>query len=508
MAGSERVAIGGSERSGIDVAPVGPADPDGRTAVTVYLRGDDPPVGARMTREEWSAAYGARPQDVATLEAFAVEHHLTVESVDRARRAVVLSGRIGDLSDAFGVSMARYRDASGTEFRGHEGSVTVPRGVAPAVQAVVGLDQRPQARIQLRPAAAGASGYSPAEVADAYAFPPGTDGTGQCVAIVELGGGYRPADIAAYFAGLGVKEPSVSAVPVDGGANAPGAASGPDGEVMLDIEVIGAAAPGAKIVVYFAPNTDRGFIDAVSTAVHDSTNKPSVVSISWGGPESTWTQQAAQQMEQVFTQAATLGVAVTVASGDNGSTDGVTDGAQHADFPASAPHALACGGTRLVIGSGAPTETVWDELAAGGGATGGGVSDLFPLPAYQVSANVPPSANPGGRVGRGVPDVSGDADPQTGYRVRVDGQDTVIGGTSAVAPLWAALVARLNQGLGHDVGDLHAALYASRGVLRDVTGGNNGAYVASAGWDACTGLGSPDGTKLLAALKAAPTPPA
>lgn len=505
MAANERVAVGGSDRARVDATRLGPADPDAATTVTVYLRGDDPPEGTRMTREEWAAGHGARSEDVAALERFASGHTLRVDAVDLARRAVVVSGRVGDLSEAFGVALGAYRDAEGREFRGREGALTVPAELGPVVQAVVGLDERPQARAQSRPASVPTAGYSPVDVAGAYRFPPGTDGTGQTVGIVELGGGYRPADLAAYFAGLGIPEPAVAAVAVDGGSNAPGAPNGPDGEVMLDIEVIGAVAPGARVVVYFAPNTDQGFIDAVSTAVHDTTNKPSAVSISWGGPESTWTAQAAQQMEAVFAQAATLGVTVTCASGDNGSTDGLADGAQHADFPASAPHALACGGTRLTITAGAAaSEVVWDELPAGGGGTGGGISDLFPLPSYQASAGVPPSANPGGRVGRGVPDVAGDADPQTGYRVRVDGQDAVIGGTSAVAPLWAGLVARLNQALGRDVGDLHDAIYRAPGAFNDITSGNNGAYRAGPGWDPCTGLGSPDGTELLAALRAAP----
>lgn len=503
MTSSERVAVPGSERGAVTGTPAGDVDPEEQTSVTVYLRGPEPPAWERFSREEWAARFGATDADVAAVEAFAAEHQLRVASVDRARRAVVLTGRVADLGPAFGTTFSAFVDERGERFRGRQGALTVPADVAPAITAVVGLDERPQARTMWRKAHPTHAGYTPVQVAEAYAFPPGTDGTGQTVGIIELGGGYRSADLSAYFAGLGIKEPAVRAVGVDGGANTPGAVNGPDGEVMLDIEVVGAVAPGASIVVYFAPNTDQGFIDAVSTAVHDTTNRPSAVSISWGGPESTWTAQAAQQMEQVFTQAAALGVTVTAASGDNGSADGVSDGAAHVDFPASAPHALACGGTRLEIAAGTPTESVWSEQSTGGGATGGGISDLFPLPAYQAAAHVPPSANPGGRIGRGVPDIAGDADPQTGYRVRVDGQDMVIGGTSAVAPLWAALVARLNQALGHDVGDIHAALYAAPHALRDVTSGSNGAYTAGPGWDACTGLGTPDGTELLAAFKGA-----
>jgi kumamolisin len=300
---------------------------------------------------------------------------------------------------------------------------------------------------------------------------------------------------------LKITPPTVVAVPVDGGSNTPGEPDGPDGEVMLDIEVAGSVAPEATIAVYFAPNTDRGFIDAVTTAIHDTDHRPSVVSISWGSAENTWTEQAMTQMEQAFIAAAAMGVTVTVAAGDNGSSDGATDGVQHADFPASAPHALACGGTRLEIAGGAiAAESVWND-GPGQGAGGGGISDVFPVPAYQQQASIPPSANPGGRVGRGVPDVCGDADPDTGYTVRVDGETIPIGGTSAVAPLWAGLIALLNQGLGKPVGFLHPYLYAAPpGELHDIVKGNNGAYSAAQGWDACTGLGSPDGAALLQGL--------
>jgi kumamolisin len=278
----------------------------------------------------------------------------------------------------------------------------------------------------------------------------------------------------------------------------------PDGEVMLDIEVAGAVAPGAKIVVYFAPNSSQGFLDAVTQAVHDTVNTPSVISISWGGPESTWTSQAIEQFDQAFQAAAPLGITICVAAGDYGSSDGVDDGQAHADFPASSPNVLACGGTRLNASlTQISSEVVWNE--PGDGSTGGAISDLFPLPSYQESAAVPPSANPSNNVGRGVPDVAADADPETGYSVRVDGEDTVIGGTSAVAPLWAGLVACLNQVLPKPAGFLNPSLYAlptDSGVFRDITSGNNGAYSAGPGWDACTGLGVVDGQNLLKSLSA------
>jgi kumamolisin len=176
------------------------------------------------------------------------------------------------------------------------------------------------------------------------------------------------------------------------------------------------------------------------------------------------------------------------------------------DFPASAPHALGCGGTTLRLGAGGVAiETVWND-GPGQGAGGGGVSSVFPVPAYQASAGVPASVNPGHATGRGVPDVCGDADPDTGYTVRVDGQTLPIGGKSAVAPLWAGLVALLNEGLGRPVGFLQPFLYTQPegAVCTDVITGSNGAYVAGPGWDPCTGLGSPKGVAMLSALRAAP----
>jgi len=293
----------------------------------------------------------------------------------------------------------------------------------------------------------------------------------------------------------------VTAVRVDGGKNAPsGDPNSADGEVLLDIEVAGALAPGAAQIVYFAPNTDRGFVGAIIAAAH-AVPTPAAISISWGGSEDSWTEQARHALDQACADAVALGVTVLAASGDNGSADGAADGAAHCDFPASSPNVVACGGTRLVVdGSGAiAAETVWNDAASGGGATGGGVSKAFALPKWQIDAGVPAA-------GRGVPDVAGNADPQTGYQVYVDGQTAVVGGTSAVAPLWAALVCRLAQLSGKPLGLIQPTLYdrVAAGVaqpgLRDVTSGDNGAYKARPGWDPCTGLGSPDGAALASIL--------
>jgi kumamolisin len=311
-----------------------------------------------------------------------------------------------------------------------------------------------------------------------------------------LGGGFTASDLDTYFKGLGLTTPSVVAVPVDGGANSPtGDANGPDGEVMLDIEVVGAIAPQANIAVYFAPNTDAGFLDAITTAIHDTTHKPSVISISWGGPESSWTAQAMTSMDEAFQAAATMGITICVASGDSGSSDGVSSG-DHVDFPSSSPFALGCGGTSLQArGSSISSEVVWND-GADNGASGGGVSSFFALPTWQAGLSAVDQGQSVALSKRGVPDVAGNADPETGYDVRIDGTNTVIGGTSAVAPLWAALIARVNQVSGKPAGYVNPQLYQNPKALRDITSGNNGDYDAAVGWDACTGLGSPNGTAL------------
>ena len=254
-----------------------------------------------------------------------------------------------------------------------------------------GLDDRPQARARFRrhlegigPRAAGDTSYTPDAVAQLYAFP-GGKGSGQTVAIIELGGGFRAADLNTYFSRLDIDPaPSVTAVSVDGALNQPvGDPNSADGEVLLDIDVVGAIAPGAQIAVYFAPNTDQGFLDAITTAVHDNTRKPSVVSISWGAAESSWTAQSLTAYDQAFQDAGLLGVTVCCASGDDGSTDNVSDGAAHVDFPASSPNVLACGGTRLESSGGRISkEVVWNQ-GSGNGASRG--RSERPLPAARVS---------------------------------------------------------------------------------------------------------------------------
>ena len=521
------VTLPGSSRSPLPGATQsGPVDGNAIMQATLILRprslGRNLPSldkliasGQHITREEYATRCGADPADVRKVAAFASVNGLAIAQTNLAARTVILTGKTGDFATAFRVELSSYQHAGGT-YRGRTGSISVPKELSKIVQSVHGLDDRPQAQAHFRiapdpgaDATAANVSYTALAVAQAYNFPTTANGAGQGIGIIELGGGFTQSDLNTYFSDINISPaPTVTAVSVDGAQNQPtGDTSGPDTEVMLDIEVAGAIAPGAAIVVYFAPNTDAGFLDAINQAAMDTVNRPSVISISWGGPESSWTAQSLQSYNNALQSASAMGVTVCVACGDSGSDDGVSDGQDHVDFPASSPYSLACGGTTLQISGGKiSSEVVWNGLAAGDGATGGGVSNTFAIPFWQANVNVPPRGNFNGR---GLPDVAGDADPATGYDVQVDGSSIAVGGTSAVAPLWAGLVALFNQSLIQAAGYVNPNLYQSiatqQGTFRDITSGNNGDFSAGPGWDACSGWGSPNGTALLQAFAAATT---
>src|ERR1700684_3964504 len=404
LAGSERAPLEGARE-------VGPANPNETVDVTIRLRSRagkesalnpkefTKPIEHRtiLTRGEFEKHHGADPEGIARVETFAREHKLKVKEKSGARRTLILSGTVTAMNQAFGVELKEYEYPSG-RYRGRTGPIHIPADLQDVIEGVFGLDNRPQAKphFRRRHERTGARAadlnlsYTPIQVATLYDYPTGVDGSGECIALIELGGGYNPTDLSNYWSQLNLTEtPTVSAAAVGNGSNNPtGDPNGPDGEVMLDIEVSGSIAPGAKIVAYFAENTDAGFLNAITTAVHDSTNNPSVISISWGGPESSWAQASVTALDDACQSAAALGVTITVASGDNGSSDGGSG--NNVDFPASSPHVLACGGTTLNgSGSTITSEVVWNEQASKEGATGGGVSNVFPLPSWQGSANVP-----------------------------------------------------------------------------------------------------------------------
>jgi len=522
------------------VEALSPKEP---VSVTVYLRKragqpelpDPDQVGLGVAPvvpdAEFAAAYGADQNDIDRVVEFAQRAGLTVVDSSAIKRSVTLEGPADKIQKAFGVQLRRYR-AAGEVFRGRTGPVNVPEGLTDVVEAVFGLDDRKVGMTRLRRSrrTAGRIGlptartnglppntYLPPAVAQMYRFPPGTDGTAQRVAILNFNdpqshGGYSADALKVFFEQvLAIPVPRITDVVVHGQGNDPGTDDGSDpfdtsGEVMLDVQMVGGCAPKAEIIMYFTQFTEQGWVDAVNAIITDP-EPPTVISVSYGNPEddprSAWTAAAIGKVNEAFRAAAARGITICCASGDDGSRDQAGDSRAHVDFPASSPYVLSCGGTQVIAPQGTILqEVVWNN--GPGSATGGGVSRLFPVPNYQRHVAVPLSANPEHQAGRGVPDVSGVADPETGVVIAtLDGEHlAVIGGTSATAPMWSSLVARLVQGLGRPVGFLNPLLYrlAPYPVFRDITLGSNGAYYAHPGWDACTGLGSPDGITLLSAL--------
>jgi kumamolisin len=502
--------------------------------------------GARVYLTDADVAAIVQPDAnaVARFQGFLADHGITAKPIaaPHPNHAMRVTGNVGAFDKAFGVTHKRYAHPSGT-YRGRTGPLYVPAEFVPCVHSIFGLDNRRMGYSYVRSVPALISGskqpFVPTQLAPLYDFPANLDGTGQTVAILAFNGqladtgqtapgGYSLTALQSYFTKLGVPLPQIQNVVVHGPGNTPGDGTNPEdvsGEVMLDIQMVGLLAPGAKIVVYFSEFTEAGWVDVIHAVLSDTVNSPSILSCSYGNAEtasdasdantrgSLWTNAAITQTDLAFQLAAGKGMTVFCASGDNGSPDGDNDGLAHCDYPASSAYVTGVGGTSLIARNGViARESVWND--GPGSAGGGGVSALFPLPSYQDDADVPASVNPGHAIGRGVPDVAADADPSTGLLI-VDnsGEQQQIGGTSAAAPLWAALAARINQGLssgiggGTKIGFLNPMLYGSlaSGVLNDITKGNNGSYRAGPGWDACSGLGSPDGNRLLQGLSAPTT---
>jgi kumamolisin len=477
-----------------------------------------------LSRGEHTARYGADPAVLDRVEQYAALHNLFAVRRSAAQRTLVLRGTLGDSIKAFPANLHMYHHSEGS-YRGRSGEILIPKELRESISGIFGFDTRPKrrstyrTRVSLSDGPGGANGQPASFFARQYDFPQNyqgvaLDGSGQNIAIIELGGGYQTSDLATYFAGIGSPMPSVTFVSVDNAGNLPGTDTNSDGEVMLDIEVVGSAAPKANIVVYFAPNQgDQGFIDAINTAIHDAERSIDVISISWGSPEPDPADQKEMQelsaYHELFVSAASMGISVCVATGDHGTADLDAfhwDRKIHVDHPACDDHVLACGGTQI---DAAGNDVAWNDGTAfntstddgGGWASGGGISKCYAVPDYQQNANLPVSLD-GGTSGRGTPDIAMSA---TNYFVRVDSAEYASGGTSAVAPLMASLIALLNQAKGKNVGFLNPFLYAkaASGVVRDVTQGTNGiadtvtGYNAGPGWDACTGLGTPIGTGIL-----------
>jgi kumamolisin len=477
-----------------------------------------PPLQRRhLDTRQLAAEHGFAEQDAAVVARWAAAAGLEVGAVDPASRRIVVRGEAVQLGRAFGVALERFSgpdpDGHLVEYRGYAGSLRLPADLDGVVHGVFGLDNRPLARSHLRHAEGRATlvSYDPNELAEVYAFPRLPNGGADVhlvAGMIELGGIARAADVAESFERLGLQPPEIMDVSVDGALPR----SDPDGadvEVALDYQVLGAMvmqmAPRARlrIVVYNAPNDERGFFDAVATAATDSLHRPAAVSISWGAPENGWTLQGMRAMNAAFAAGAARGVVFSASAGDWGSTSAEADRLQHAMHPASSPHVWACGGTTLLAARGRiVSEAVWNELSVGEGAAGSGVSAVFTTPDYQAANGIVPRSANDGRRGRGLPDGSANADPVTGWNVLSAGRLRTTGGTSAVAPMYTALwtlAAALHR---RPVGQPHALLYANgHHCFNDVTRGDTGGpYAARRGWDLATGWGSPIGVRIARGL--------
>ncbi|HUI96637.1 MAG TPA: S53 family peptidase [Xanthobacteraceae bacterium] len=445
---------------------------------------------------------------VAAVRKFAEQNGLTVRNVAAGRRTVVLKGPAARMCKAFGASLCRYDDGR-HQFRARAGALKIPRRLAPWVRAVLGFDHRPQ--VPLRPAAGdgAGSGLWPSEVAALYGIPLGSAATTQCVGIIALGGGFLPGDVQKAADQAGRPRPVVIEKSVNGATNQFGGGTHNDEEIALDMQVIAGIVPAVRIVVYFASNTTASLAAAIHQAVHDDDNRPQVLSISWGSAEKFWQQGPRDAVQAALADAITLKVSVVAASGDLLATGGVSDGAAHVFYPSSSPYVLGCGGTIIAAeGDRIASEIVWKENFTG---TGGGISEIFPVPDFQTHLPLPPSVTTGAK-GRGVPDVAAAAASMPGYRIILDGDPIVKDGTSAVAPLWAAMIALANARRAAPVGHVNPILYGQPELFRPITQGDNrvGAigYAAAPGlvWNACTGLGAPRGAEIIAALIAAGAP--
>ncbi len=458
--------------------------------------------------------------DTKSLNSFCATHTLTIKEVSDDRTHVLILAHSSSYETAFNFLFNRYQHAkTGKQYFANPDDIKIPSDLS-FVSNILGLNDMPIAKPYFRcqnhsmtpsplvlpkdieqkgiPIIPGC--FTPKDLATLYKFPTSFTGLNQSIAIIELGGGFLQQDLTKYFTDLGISPvPTVVSVSVNGATNNPSDTSGANFEVYLDIEVAGAIAPKAKIVVYFCPNSEKGFYDGINKAMNNLTYKHSIISISWGATELYWTNSALTSYNNLFKVAADKGINICCAAGDNGSSDGSTaNNSLNVDFPGSSPYVISCGGTKLVgSGSTITSETVWNNSSTTS-STGGGYSRKFGKPWYQSSLTFssPNSAK------RGVCDVSANADPQTGYICLVKGSYYVIGGTSAVSPLFSGLFALLNQAKGKSIGFANPTLYNNKRAFNDILIGNNGAYSAKTSWDPPTGLGSPNGTIILSLYKA------
>jgi kumamolisin len=535
---SDLIPLPGSERPAPGVPRVRDVDPGERFDVTVTLPGPmlpDPGVGEPLTRAQLEREHGADPNTIAQVTQALERLGLTVTDSSALTRSLRVSGTAAQLEAAFRPGLGIYSHPEQGEFRGREGQLQVPAELEGLITGVFGLDERRVAHRRrpgggVLPQALGAAGQAltPAQLASHYSFPAG-DGSGQTVAIAEFGGGYFADDLQTFCARQGTPVPKVSAVGVNGTPVLTLAQIqqlpqqqrqqqlDDSVEVNMDVQIVAGLAPGAEQIVYFSSFDEQGWVDLLGEVIAGRPAPAVALSISWGLAEDApdWSAAARSAIDERLRAAAALGITVCVAAGDDGSADQISDGRAHVDFPASSPHALAVGGTMLTGG----TDVVWwespgERTGSGGGATGGGVSVVFPRPSWQDVRIA--SLNAGAIDGRVIPDIAALAGPPF-YDLIFIGQDQPNGGTSAATPLWAALIALLAASSDRPWKPrflaplLYAAAAPGGGIAgavgcTDVTSGDNTSstlgrgYSAGPGFDAVSGWGVPNGSALLHAL--------
>jgi kumamolisin len=531
------VVVPGSKRPvDKDAVRVGPIDPNDVFDVTIILNGPKlpgPDEGAKLDPNDLLKKYGATQADADAVAASLRRYGLKVDSVSLETRSMKVSGPAKAMHSAFNADLSLMRSPDQGEYRGRHGTYSVPAPLKGIVKAVMGLDERRMARrktVHARASAAKStlSPLTPADLEQRYAFPPGGC-AGEKIAIAEFGGGYFAADAQAYCARFARQTPNISAVSVDAPAytlqeilalpkKQRAEALDDSIEVMMDVEIIAGLCPGADVSVYFSPFDQGGWVDLLNAVI---AAKPTVLSVSWGLAEDDpeWAANAVTAIADRLNMLRLLGITTCVSAGDDGSGDQIDDGKAHVDFPGSSPFVLAVGGTQLDESGAGVAETTWWESPGrrtnnGGGSTGGGVSTMFPRPNWQTVRVR--SLNRGSIDGRVVPDVAALAGEPL-YDLVFLGKDSPNGGTSASAPLWASLIARINAQLpgAKQQRFLAPLLYAVGpanqpvGKLgsNDITSGNNASfpqpgkgYKAGPGFDAVTGWGVPNGAKLLSLL--------
>lgn len=529
---------GSERRPSPSAKALGIANPNESFAITIVLRrrldgaplpdhdfflNTPPSQRQRMSSSEFAVLYGASNEDIDKVTKFVTAHHLTIIDTHAARRTVIVSGTVQQMESFFATRLERFEhqivhgvtgQPTIETYRGLDGFIHIPEDLEGIIVGVFGLDNRTVTKRNRsdhdEDDPPDTTPLTVPQVTSLYDFPD-LSASGQTIAIFSRGG-YKMDDIKMYFKRLGLDVPIVQDVNIDGATNTPNTHR----ETTMDICVSASAAPGASVAVYFTPGGEKGWVDLIGRVVHPNFDDPvcSVLSSSYyrynGDDGDNANADFMSVVSGAFHDAAMQGVTVCVASGDKGSYSKIDDDNAHVQYPASDPWVLTVGGTTIgnVDGS-SYDEYVWNHRK---GATGGGVSAFFPVPFYQRSATVPVSVNDNKSKGRGVPDAAANSSPKSGYAIPLDGVYEVGAGTSAAAPLWAGLIARINVAMGENVGYVNPALYAlGSSVFNDIDGSKGPTsnklkdydapgYPAKSGWDACTGWGSPKGSALLDGL--------